>query len=111
MQDDLISYFSNEPAIETNEIVSAKMGSKKRTGETFVKAALSDGRTFIKTLSRTGVQIDSTVTIPPYATREERDEIIFDLSKKYVQDDIADMLDISQGTVSNSLRRRKNIIK
>ena len=67
-----------------------------------------DGRTFIKTLSKSGVEKSSVVKIPAYETKDERDSIICELSADFVQDDIADMLDISQGTVSNALKKRKN---
>lgn len=105
MSNDLISAFSGVPEVSAEDIVSLNIGFKKRTGERFAKATTSDGRTFIKTLSRTGVETDSVIKIPAYSTREERDEIIQDLSADYVQDDIADMLDISQSTVSISLSK------
>ena len=86
--DELINAFNQEPAILQEDLVSLKLGVKKRNGERFAKATTSDGRTFIKTLSKSGVEKSSVVKIPAY--------------------DIADMLDISQGTVSNALKKRKN---
>lgn len=103
----LLNVFANESAISPDELVSLNIGTKKRTGEKFAKATTSDGKTYIKTLSKSGVTQNTLVVIPPYSTKEERDNIIKELSKKNTQDDIADMLGISQGTVSNSLRKNK----
>ena len=83
------------------------MGYKKRTGEQFAKATLSDGTTHIKSFYDTGVTEDSIISIPSYSSKEERNRIIEQLSTKYTQDDIADMLDISQSTVSNALSKKK----
>ena len=108
MSNDLFDAFSNEPGVPSEDIVSLNMGIKKRTGERFAKATTSDGKTYIKTLSKTGVAQKSVITIPSYSSKEERDEIIMDLSKRNTQDDIADMMDISQGTVSNVIRKKKH---
>lgn len=106
MSNDLINAFSNDSIVSNEDLVSLKIGYKKRTGEKIAKATTSDGRTFIKSLSPTGVTEEAVITIPYFSTKEERNEIICDLSKKYVQDDIADMLDISQGTVCNVLKKK-----
>lgn len=108
MGNDLFDAFSNEPEVISEEIVSMNIGIKKRTGERFAKATTSGGKTYIKTLSKTGIRQDAIISIPAYSTKAERDKIIADLAKKNTQDDIADMLGISQGTVSNSLRKRNN---
>ena len=105
---ELINAFNQEPAILQEDLVSLKLGVKKRNGERFAKATTSDGRTFTKTLSKSGVEKSSVVKIPAYETKDKRDSIICELSADFVQDDIADMLDISQGTVSNALKKRKN---
>lgn len=107
MSNELIDAFSNEPKINIDDIVSLNAGIKKRTGERFAKATTSDGKTYIKTLSKKGVKKQSVITIPPYFSKEERDEIIVDLARNNTQDDIADMMDISQSTVSNVLRKNK----
>ena len=107
MPDNLLSVFANESAVSPDELVSLNIGIKKRTGERFAKATTSDGKTYIKTLSRSGIAQNTIIEIPPYSTKEERDNIIGELSQTHTQDDIADMLGISQGTVSNSLRKKK----
>lgn len=107
MSNELINAFSGEDRVASEDLVSLNIGIKKRTGERFAKATTSDGKTFIKTLSKSGVSQNSIIEIPSYSTREERDAIIKELSRNNTQDDIADMLGISQGTVSNSLRRKR----
>ena len=107
MSNELINAFSGENRVASEDLVSLNIGIKKRTGERFAKATTSDGKTFIKTLSKSGVSQNSIIEIPPYSTKEERDAIIKELSRNNTQDDIADMLGISQGTVSNSLRKKR----
>ena len=107
MPDNLLSVFANESAVSLDELVSLNIGIKKRTGEKFAKATTSDGKTYIKSLLRSEVAQSTIIEIPPYSTREERDNIIRELSQTYTQDDIADMLGISQGTVSNALRKSR----
>lgn len=108
MSKNLLNVFSDESAVSLEDLVLVKMGVKKSTGERFAKAVTKDGKTFIKTLSESGIEQDSITIIPCYSSKKERDKIIKDLSKKYTQEDIADMLGISQGTVSNSLSKKKN---
>jgi len=105
MGNELIDAFANEPLIESEDLVSLNIGYKKRTGERFAKAVTVEGKTYIKTLSKTGIETQEIISIPPYNSREERDDIIRELSQKNTQDDIADMLGISQSTVSNTLRK------
>lgn len=107
MSNDLISAFANETGISSKDFISLKYGVKRRTGERFVKATTFNGMTFIKTLSLNGIETSSLIKIPAFNTKEERDLIIKDLSNTYTQSDIADMLDISQSTVSNVLKNNK----
>lgn len=107
VSDNLLNIFANDSVICPDELVSLNIGIKRRTGERFAKATTLDGKTYIKTLSKSGVSQNTVIEIPPYSTKEERDNIIKELSNNNTQDDIADMLGISQGTVSNSLRKKK----
>lgn len=107
MSNNLLNVFTNESAISPDKLVSLNIGVKKRTGERFAKATTSDGKTYIKTLSQSGVSQNTIIEIPSYSTKEERNKIISELSPKNTQEDIADMLGISQATVSNSLRKKK----
>lgn len=105
---DLLSIFSSDPVVSKKELVSLNLGINKRTGEKFAKATTSDGMSYIKNFSKTGVAIDSHIEIPSYSSKEQRNEIIKELyDKNFNQSDIADMLNISQSTVSNCLRKNK----
>lgn len=108
MGNELIDAFENESKVDMEDVTSLSYGFKKRTGERFAKATTKDGRTYIKTLSETGVEEQSVITIPPYSSKEERDEVVVGLAKKYTQDDIADMMGCSQSTVCGILRKSKN---
>ncbi|MCM1245518.1 MAG: hypothetical protein NC293_07735 [Roseburia sp.] len=107
MSNEIFDAFANEPQINVDDIVSLNAGTKKSTGERFAKATTKDGNTYIKTLSRTGVEKKAMITIPFYSSKEERDDIIVNLAETHIQDDIAEMMDVSQSTVSNVLRKKK----
>lgn len=106
MPNNLMTVFAKESQVANEELTSLKIGTKRSTGEKFAKATTIDGTTFIKSLSKSGVEQNRTIKIPSYSTKEERNEIIRDLSRDYIQDDIADMLEVSQSTVSNTLRKK-----
>ncbi len=99
-----LQVFNND--INPNNIISLKQCIKK-TGEIFAKATTNDGKTFIKSLSPSGVEKNMLIKIPAYTTKLERNKIIKELSEKFTQDDIADMLDVSQSTISNVLKTFK----
>ncbi|MBE7031980.1 MAG: helix-turn-helix domain-containing protein [Ruminococcaceae bacterium] len=104
MSKNLLTIFQNEKEIIPENLISLKLGVKKRTGEQFAKATTNDGKTYIKSFSYTGVEEQKLITIPNYLNKNQRNEIIKDLARTYTQDDIADMLGVSQSTVSNVLR-------
>ena len=104
MSENWLQVFNN--AINPNNIISIKQCIKK-TGEIFAKATKKDGKTLIKSLSPLDVEKNMLIEIPSYASKLERNKIIQELSKNFTQDDIADMLDISQSTVSNVLKSFK----
>ena len=112
MHTDLMSFFSDDSLDTDNrlprhQIKSLSYGVKKRTGEKFIRASLDDGRTYIRTLSQSGINEQRQIQIPSYTTRAERDDIVMDLLDKYVQSDVADFMGLSQGTISNIKRKYK----
>lgn len=81
---------------------------KNPTGGYVAKITTDTGTTYIKKISKTGVVKNSTVEIPYYETKSERDEIILDLlNDNHLQEEVAEFLGISQSTVSNVLKRSK----
>ncbi len=90
------------------DIISLNYGFNKKTGEKFARAVLKDGRTLIKSATKTGVEINQTIVIPAFRTVAERNNIIKDLynNKHLTQELIASMMDISQSTVSNVIRKK-----
>lgn len=88
----------------TKNIVSLAFKSNKKTGARIARAVLDDGTTLIKEVFASGVISQKAIQIPPDA---QRNEVIKDLAKnKLTQETIAAMLDISQSTVSNVLRKK-----
>lgn len=96
------------PSINTSQISSSRSGQNKKTEEIFSVRTYAGGQTVKLTQSKEGVR-EATITEPPeYATKEERDKIITEFSKKHkTQVEIAEIMNISQSTVSNVLRKSK----
>lgn len=91
----------------TANIVSLAFKTNQKTGAKIARAVLDDGRTLIKTVTASGVVSETVHKIPEIATIAQRNEVIRDLAKqKLNQETIAAMLDISQSTVSNVLRKK-----
>lgn len=90
-----------------SNIISLAYKFNAKTGERFARAVLDDGTALIKSVTASGVVSDSTYKLPRITSVEQRNEVIKDLyKKKNNQADIAAMLDISQATVSNVLRKK-----
>ncbi|MCR5544878.1 MAG: hypothetical protein K6F30_00175 [Lachnospiraceae bacterium] len=91
-----------------SDIVSLSIGKNAKTGERFAKVVLDNGTTLIKSITASGVEKEVKYVIPAFTSAMERNKIIKDLSKNQglTQDMIASMLDISQSTVSNVLRKK-----
>lgn len=71
------------------------------------RAVLDDGTTLIKNVTASGVVSDTIHRLPEIVSVAQRNEVIKDLAKEKInQETIAAMLDISQSTVSNVLRRK-----
>lgn len=89
-----------------SHVESLSYYTNKRTGAKIARAVLDDGRTLIKTVTKTGVVSDTITTIPEISSVEQRNQVIEDLYHKHTQVEIAEMLNISQATVSKTLRKK-----
>lgn len=89
------------------DVVSLAFKPNKKTGAKIARAVLSDGTTLIKSVTASGVVSETIHKLPEIASVAQRNEVIKDLAKQKInQDTIAAMLDISQSTVSNVLRKK-----
>lgn len=105
MGENLLTVFQSAD-IDADEITSVSMGKNSKTGKSFARATLSDGTTYIQTLSQGGVKEGRVISIPSYQNREERRTVVRDLHQSgYTQDEIADFCGISQSTVHNDLKK------
>ena len=88
-------------------IVSLAFKPNKKTGAKIARAVLDDGTTLIKTVTASGVVSETIHQLPEITSTVQRNEVIKDLCKQKInQETIAAMLDISQSTVSNVLRKK-----
>lgn len=91
----------------TANIVSLAFKPNKKTGARIARAVLDDGTTLIKTVTYTGVASETVHRLPEITSIAQRNTVIKDLAKqKMTQETIAAMLDISQSTVSNVLKKK-----
>ena len=85
------------------DVVSLAFKPNKKTG---AKIA-SDGTTLIKSVTISGVVSETVHKLPEIVSVAQRNEVIRDLAKQKInQETIAAMLDVSQSTVSNVLRKK-----
>jgi len=111
MSINLMKVFKSTDLKETGKdvasIVSLALKPNKKTGAKIARAVLDDGTTLIKTITASGVISETVHKLPEIASVAQRNTVIKDLAKqKITQETIAAMLDISQATVSNVLRKR-----
>lgn len=112
MSTSLVNVFKNvdlkKVGKTTANIVSLAFKTNKKTGAKIARAVLDDGRTLIKTVTPSGVVSETVHKIPEIVTITQRNEVIKDLAKQkiYNQEMIAAMLDVSQSTVSNVLKKK-----
>ena len=111
MSTSLITVFKNADLKSvgktTANIISLAFKPNKKTGARIARAVLDDGTTLIKTATASGVVSETIHRIPEIVSIAQRNEIIKDLAKQKInQETIAAMLDISQSTVSNVLRKK-----
>ena len=89
------------------DIVSLSYVMNKSTGEKYARAELGDGTALIKSVPSGNVKPELEYVIPAYRGTLQRNEIIKDLAEDpdLTQEMIACMMNISQSTVSNVMRR------
>ena len=88
-------------------VVSLAFKPNKKTGAKIARAVLDNGTTLIKSVTASGVVSETVHKIPEIASVAQRNDVIKDLAKQRInQETIAAMLDISQSTVSNVLRKK-----
>ena len=88
-------------------VVALAFKTNKKTGARIARAVMDNGTTLIKTVTASGVVIEEARILPEIVSIAQRNEVIRDLAKnKITQEQIAAMLDISQSTVSNVLRKK-----
>lgn len=88
-------------------VVSLMYKPNKKNGAKIVRAVLDNGTTIIKTVTATGVALGQVFQLPEINSISQRNEVIRDLAKnKFTQEQIAAMVDVSQATVSNVLRKK-----
>ncbi len=87
-------------------IISLAFRTNRKTDARVARAVLDNGTTLIKTVTATGAVLMETIKLPQIMSTAQRNNVIKDLYKnKITQEQIAAMLDISQATVSNVLRK------
>ena len=88
-------------------VVSLAFKTNSKTGTRIARAVFDNGTTLIKTVTATGTVLEEVIKLPEITSIAQRNEVIRDLAKnKITQEQIAAMLDISQATVSNALRKK-----
>lgn len=111
MTTSLMNVFKNADLKEvgktTANVISLAFKPNKKTGAKIARAVLDDGTTLIKNVTASGVVSETIHKLPEIVSVAQRNEIIKDLAKQKInQETIAAMLDISQSTVSNVLRKK-----
>lgn len=109
----LLSMFSNaevrkEAGKTIANIIDLSFRTNGKTGAKIARAVLDDGRTLVKTITASGVVSETIYKIPDIVSVAQRNEVIKDLAKQkiFTQETIAAMLNISQSTVSNVLKKK-----
>lgn len=111
MSTNLMTIFKNNDLKEAGttaaNIISLAFKPNKKTGARMARAVLDDGRTLIKNVTASGVVSETVHKLPEITSVIQRNNVIKELAKEKInQETIAAMLDISQSTVSNVLRKK-----
>lgn len=116
MTKNLLNVFSPDDFKSVNKkasnLIELSFMTNWTSGNKFARAVFEDGSVLVKQVSEDATN-KNTMQFPKITSISQRTEIIKKLHKKYTQQDIAAILDISQATVSNALhivnRRETNI--
>lgn len=97
----------NGTSYDISDIVSLGFVINKSTGDRYARARLGDGTALIKPVPSGDGRAEIEYVIPSYRNTAQRNEIIKALAEdpELTQEMIACMMDISQSTVSNVMRR------
>ena len=111
MSTNLMNVFNNTDLKKvgktTANVISLAFKPNKKTGAKMARAVLDDGTTLIRNVTASGVVSQTIHKLPEIVSVAQRNDVIKDLSKQNInQETIAAMLDISQATVSNILRKK-----
>lgn len=88
-------------------VVSLAFKTNKKSGARIARAVFDNGTALIKTVTASGTVLEELITLPAISSVVQRNAVIRDLAKnKITQETIAAMLDVSQATVSNVLKKR-----
>ena len=91
----------------TESIINLAFKVNKKTGARVARAVMDNGTTLVKTVTTSGSIIMETIKLPEILSIDQRNAVIRDLAKnRMTQEQIAALLDISQSTVSNVLRKK-----
>lgn len=91
----------------TADLVSLAFDQNKKTDAKVARAVFNDGTVLFKKVTSSGVLIQAAEVLPKITSVAQRNEVIHDLSRnKHTQQEIAAILNISQSTVSNVLRKK-----
>lgn len=92
---------------KTADLLSLTFNQNKRTGAKIARAVFNDGTILFKKVTESGVLIQAAEVLPKITSVAQRNEVIKDLSRnKHTQQEIAAILNISQATVSNVLKKK-----
>lgn len=96
------------PGSEPGTPIRRRDGFNGKTGAYTRRASTNDGTFGSRTITKTGSGIDTVIRVNPPQSRAERDAGIIDLHKNGVhQQDIADVYNCSQPTVSRVINKKK----
>lgn len=111
MSTNLLTVFKNadlkQAGTTAANIISLAFKTNHKNGSKIARAVLDNGTTLIKSVTPSGVVSETVLKLPEITSITQRNTVIKELaSQKHTQEAIAAMLDISQSTVSNVLRKK-----